>query len=85
MGCLGCEFIAHSVVTLRDCRQVCSSCEDWRHECEARHVANMKSNRERVAYVEGVEEKRGKAAAEALKTEAKEIMACSQSQLSLLR
>jgi hypothetical protein len=35
-GCLGCQLIEASAVRLDDGRVVCSSCEDWREECEAR-------------------------------------------------
>ena len=66
--CLGCNLIEMSSVTLRDGRIVCSSCECWRHECEARHVLT-KPDAEKRAYLEGIGEKRGEAARQELREE----------------
>ena len=74
MECLVCNYIETSPVTLRDGRVVCSSCPAWRHECEARHVANMATNEARKKYLEKVREARGNAAAYAIRKEAAEIM-----------
>ena len=45
--------------------------EAWRHACEVRYIVAMTSNRERVAYVELVAEKRGKPAADRLRADAR--------------
>jgi hypothetical protein len=58
-GCLGCERIAISAVDLTDGRVVCDQCPDWRHECEVRHVAGMKTKDDRQRYLAGVQDKRG--------------------------
>ena len=68
MDCLGCNMIETSPVTLRDGRVVCSSCECWRHECEARHVLT-KPDVEKRAYLEAIGEKRGDAARQELREE----------------
>ena len=68
MDCLGCNLIEMSSVTLRDGRIVCSSCECWRHECEARFVLT-KPDAEKRAYLEGIGEKRGEAARQELREE----------------
>ena len=41
MTCLGCNLIETVPVTLRTGVVVCSSCEAWRHECEARETMQM--------------------------------------------
>jgi len=61
-------MIEISPVTLRDGRIVCSSCECWRHECEARHVLT-KPNDEKRDYLEGIGKKRGEAARQELRQE----------------
>ena len=66
MECLGCELINTAPVTLNDGRVVCSSCRAWRLECEAREVLS-KPLEARKAYLEKVEERRGKAACDELK------------------
>lgn len=44
--------------------------EAWRHECECRHVLDkMGSRAERAAYLEGIEQKRGKPSADKIKTD----------------
>lgn len=55
------------IVTLIDGRQVDSASEDWRHECEARYVAELPGLEARRAYLEKVTTKRGAAAGEQLK------------------
>ena len=67
MECLGCMRIESHPVTLLDGRTVCSSCECWRAETEARDVLNMRTLIERRAYLEAVETRRGKLAADALR------------------
>ena len=70
--CLGCNLIESSAVTLTDGRVVCSSCPAWRLETEAREVLS-KPLEARKAYLEKVEEKRGKAGCDALKAAISEI------------
>lgn len=57
--------LPHSV-TLIDGSTACTSCERWRHECEARSVVNRPTLAERRSYLNTVERKRGKAAREQL-------------------
>lgn len=68
MECLGCSYIETSSVTLRDGRIVCSSCECWRLECEARHVLT-KPDAEKRVYLEAIGKKRGEAARQELREE----------------
>jgi hypothetical protein len=68
MDCLGCNMIETSPVTLRDGRVVCSSCECWRFECEARHVLT-KPNAEKRVYLEEIGKKRGETARHELRQE----------------
>lgn len=67
MECLGCMKIETHPVTLIDGRVVCSSCEDWRAECEAREVLNMRTLIERRTYLDAVEGRRGKQATDELR------------------
>ena len=53
--------------TLLDGRDVASDSPEWRAECDARHVAALPSLEARRAYLAGVAEKRGQAAADALR------------------
>jgi hypothetical protein len=62
-------------VTLHDGRQVDSSSEEWRLECEATTVLSWPSIPARRAYLARVEEKRGKEAAYALTWRIKDIWA----------
>ena len=63
MSCEDCARLeAGPVVTLVDGRQVCSYCELWRVECEARHILKMPSRDSRRDYIERVKTKRGEAA-----------------------
>jgi hypothetical protein len=64
--CLGCSYIETAPVTLRDGRVVCSSCEAWRLECEARTVLKRKDRKE---YIEAVRAKRGVDASVRLRNE----------------
>ena len=66
MDCLGCNLIETAPVTLRDGRMVCSSCEAWRLECEARMVLKRKDRKE---YLERIMQKRGADAAIELRNE----------------
>lgn len=66
MECLGCNFIITSPVTVRDGRIVCSSCEVWRLECEARHVLTLPHKRD---FLEKIKHKRGDEAYHTLRNE----------------
>lgn len=67
MTCAGCNLIETAPVTLLDGRTVCSSCEDYRHLCEARYILARPSTFERRQYIDAVERKRGAVAADALR------------------
>ena len=54
-------------VRLIDGTEVASDSEAWRHECEARSVANMPSTQQRHEYVDAVTRKRGAEAGKALR------------------
>lgn len=56
-GCLGCERIEYQPVRLRTGKVVCSSCEAWRLECEARYVLAMPTKERRQAYLEDVKDR----------------------------
>ena len=44
--------------------------EAWRHECECRFILDKMSTRpQRAAYLEGIEQKRGKPSADKIKTD----------------
>jgi hypothetical protein len=66
MICSGCLYIETLPVTLRDGRVVCSNCEAWRLECEARMVLARKDRKE---YLEKIRQKRGMDAAVELRNE----------------
>lgn len=53
--------------TLHDGREVPSDSEEWRHECEARKVMTLPSVDARRDWIESVEKKRGKPAADRLR------------------
>lgn len=63
-GCLGCERIEFQPVTLRTGKTVCSSCEDWRNECEARYVLAMPEKSRRAEYLARLGERGEKLKAE---------------------
>lgn len=67
--CLGCQFTEthQNMVTLLDGTQVCSSCEAFRHETEARYILDRPTLVERRQYLEVVERKRGFEAANELR------------------
>lgn len=61
--CLGCQRCETGpMVTLSDGRSVCNFCEDYREECEARHVISLPSKYDRREYIDGITKKRGEAA-----------------------
>lgn len=66
-GCGGCEQIEHKPVTLADGRTVCSSCEDWRMECEVKKILAMPNPSERRDWMDAMEKKRGKPAVDLLR------------------
>lgn len=47
-------------VTLHDGREVDSSSEDFRHECEAKYVLNLGTKEKRIQFLTKIEERRGK-------------------------
>lgn len=61
------------MVTLLDGREVDSASEEWRHECEARAVADLRTLDERRAWLEAVEKRRGKPAADRLRATMKAL------------
>ena len=50
------------------------SSEEWRHETEARHVANLPDDRARQDYLKGVRKHRGEDAARKLRAAAWAIL-----------
>lgn len=56
-----------ATVTLHDGRQIDSASEDWRHECEARGILRLPTVNERRQWLESIEKRRGKAAADRLR------------------
>jgi hypothetical protein len=59
---------AAPTVTLLDGTAVPSDSEAWRHECEARHILALPTLERRRALLAGIEDKRGAAAAQALRS-----------------
>lgn len=57
-----CPNCTHPRVTLVDGTKTCTWSEAWRHECEARHVANMSTIIERRRYLLAIRDKRGEPA-----------------------
>lgn len=62
-----------SLVTLIDGRQVDYASEAWRHECEARHIAQLPTREQRQDYIASVTKRRGPEAGQALQTLATQI------------
>lgn len=54
-------------VRLLDGNEVADDSEDWRHECEARAIAKLPTLAERRAWLDDIERKRGKPAADRLR------------------
>lgn len=65
--CLGCQHIDTHPVTLLDGTVVCSTCEAWRAECEARMLLDRFDLNGRREYLAHVQRKRGDAALQRLK------------------
>jgi hypothetical protein len=55
-----------STVKLADGREVLSDSQEWKDECEARHVLNLPTKAERLELLKGIGKKRGTEAREAL-------------------
>lgn len=53
-------------VALYDGRPSCSWSEDWRHECEARHILNLPTRDDRRAWLADIQKLRGRSARERL-------------------
>ncbi len=66
-----------ATVKLLDGREVPSDSEEWRHECEARSVVALPTLAERRVYIDGVERKRGKDAADRLRATVLLLWGCS--------
>lgn len=60
MACNNCTKPDANRVTLIDGREVCTWCEEWRHECEARSVLDMPTLKQRRAFLYGVPDNWGK-------------------------
>lgn len=56
MTCAKCTKPDAERVTLVDGRQVCTWCEDWRHECEARAILAIQPLARRRAHLYGIQE-----------------------------
>lgn len=56
------------LVKLADGREVDSSSEDYRHECEARAIAALPTLAQRREWMQALEHRRGKAEADRLRT-----------------
>jgi len=68
MSCLGCNNIETHPVTLVTGTVVCSSCEAWRHECQAKAIAALPTLAERRAHLDGIQARHGLPARQALET-----------------
>ena len=66
------------MVKLIDGRQVDSASDEWRHETEARHIAALPTLADRRAWLETIEHKRGKEAADRLRQTMGEIWKARQ-------
>lgn len=60
-------------VTLVDGREVYRDSEDWRHECEANAIAKLPTLADRRAWLEAIEHRRGKAAADSLRATMRQL------------
>lgn len=56
-----------TAVRLLDGTEVANDSEAWRHECEARAIAKLPTLAERRAWLDDIERKRGKPAADRLR------------------
>lgn len=55
------------LVQLRDGRMVSRDSEEWRHECEARHIARLPELDQRREWLAEIEHRRGATAAKRLR------------------
>lgn len=55
------------IVTLITGEAVDSASEEWRHECEARAIADLRTLEERRAWLEVLDKRRGKPEADRLR------------------
>lgn len=63
MTCQYChQATCSTTAALHDGRVVCTWSEDWRAECEARHIMNLPTLAERRAYLFGTRNEWGKMA-----------------------
>lgn len=62
-----------NLVTLVDGRQVDSATDEWRHECEARAIAALPTLGDRRAWLETLEKRRGKTAADKLRATMRQL------------
>lgn len=62
-----------NTVTLIDGQHVDSTSEAWRHECEARHIANLPTRAARHDYLAAIANRRGASAHQALEALATRI------------
>ncbi len=62
-----------STMTLHDGRQVDGASEEWRHECEARAIADLPTLADRRAWLESIEARRGKDVADQLRATMKAL------------
>ena len=72
-GCLGCQACESGpVVTQHSGKVVCSSCESYRRECEAREMNAMPIDKRREQFRK-IAEKRGQTAADLLWSDMREL------------
>lgn len=62
-----------NTATLHDGREVDSSSEEHRHECEARAILCLRTLGDRRIFLEGIEARRGKPAADLLRATMKAL------------
>jgi hypothetical protein len=68
-------------VSLIDGREVDSTSEEWRHECEARYIANIPTREQRHDYLAIVTKRRGPEAGQALARLAQQIYTAQRAAL----
>ena len=74
-----------NTVTLIDGSQADSASEAWRHECEARHIANLPTSEQRHDYVAAVAKRRGETAGQALQQLATRIYSAQRDAIRAAR
>lgn len=63
------------MIRLVDGREVDSASDEWRHECEARAIANIPGLAQRREWLENLEKRRGKPAADRMRVTLKALWA----------